>query len=188
MLKIIKKNLKLFIKNNKKDDFEDSNKIILERIVTYAFPMFLNFDYNNLKSKTLDFVKNMNTGPSDFDYKYSNSCKTPNIYSSAYACMILSLFGELEKVNEKEKNNWSEYFSNFQNNKDGLFYDKSLQNENFNDSDWWGARHLAAHLVNVFISLEIKPRYKFYFLEKYYNLNFLKDWLDKQNWSGKFSN
>jgi len=165
---------------------EDGN-ILVERIMNHGVPLYLNFSFETLKKNTLSFVSSMKIGESAPEYKYSFSCKNPNIYSSAYACIVLSMFGELDKLSAKEKKSWVQYFNCFQSDKDGLFYDKSLENEHYNDSDWWGARHLALHLTNSFAALGDKPQHLFYFLRDYYDKNILVSWLDNQNWLGKFS-
>lgn len=172
----------------KREIVTDDKLFLLERITKHAIPAFVNFSYDTIKTNTLSFVNSMKIETSPFEYKYSPSCKTPNIYSSAYACMIFSMFGELDKLTTKEKHMWAQYFNGFQNSKNGLFYDVTLQNEYYNDSDWWGGRHLALHLISVYGALGEKPQYPFYFLEKYYDITFLKNWLDEQDWHGKFTN
>ena len=164
----------------------DDNAFLLERITNHAFPTFLDFSIDKLKTDTLSFVNSMRAGLS-FEFKYAASCTTSNIYSSAYACLIFSMFGKLDDLKVNEKHEWAQYFNAFQSSKDGIFYDKTLRNENYDNTDWWGARHVVLHLINVYIALDSRPKYPFYFLEKYYDINNLKLWLDDQNWLGKFS-
>ncbi len=164
---------------------EGDNALLLEMIMGRALPAYLDFSYGELKGKTLSFVKSMKLGTSGFEYKYSKSCEIPNIYSSAYACMILSMFGEIEKLTTDDRRRWAQYFDGYQSGKDGLFYDESLRNEIYDDTDWWGAKHLVLHLVNVYIALGCRPKHPFYFLEKYYDEVYLKRWLDEQDWRGK---
>jgi prenyltransferase beta subunit len=165
----------------------DDNAFLLERITNHALPTFLDFSYEKIKSDTLSFVKSMKFGSTGHKYKYTANCKSPNIYSSAYACMIFSMFGKLDELTIDEKSEWAQYLNSFQSSKDGLFYDGSLRNEIYDNTDWWGARHVVLHLINVFIALDAKPKYPFYFLEKYYDINTLKFWLDEQNWHGRFA-
>jgi len=188
MIKRIKKIASSILKKNT-IDFQivlSDNEFLVERITDYAIPAYLYFDFERIKEDTLGFVNAMHIDDSIFNYRYSPSCKTPNIYSSAYACMIFSMYGELDQLSPFEKQNWAQHFSSFQNEKDGLFYDLSIGNESYDNSDWWGARHLALHLINVFIALNARPQYPFYFLNEYKSAKFLKNWLDQQNWQGKF--
>lgn len=189
MINKLKKIAKIILGKDEQDfqNVQEDNALLLERITNHGISAFLDFSYDNLKANILSFVNSMKFRESGYEYKYSASCKSPNIYSSAYACMILSMFGEIEELTTSEKQNWAQYFNSFQNSKDGLFYDESLRNENYDDSDWWGARHVALHLINAFIALDARPQYPFYFLEKYYDVTFLKDWLNEQNWLTKFA-
>ena len=165
MIKKLKKFVKIILTRDKKgfQNYQDDNAFLLERITNHGIPVFLDFSYDILKSNTLSFVNSMRVGLSPFEYKYSHSCKTPNIYSSAYACIIFSIFGKLDELTVDEKHKWAQYFNGFQSSKDGLFYDESLRNENYDNSGWWGARHGALHLINVFIALGLRPQYPFYF-------------------------
>ena len=189
MINKVKKIAKIILNkdNNGLQTCQDDNSFLLERITNHALPAFLDFSFDKLKTNTLSFVNSMRVGVSEYEYKYSTNCKTPNIYSSAYACLIFSMFGKLDELTVDEKHEWAQYFNGFQSSKDGLFYDESLKNENYDNTDWWGARHVVLHLINVFIALGIRPQYPFNFLGNYYDTTFLKAWLDEQNWLGKFS-
>ncbi|OQB68977.1 MAG: hypothetical protein BWX91_00744 [Spirochaetes bacterium ADurb.Bin133] len=137
-----------------------------------------NFDYNNIMVRALNYVQSMKIGKKIGEYKFAGSCKNPNIYSSAYACMIYSLYNKLNNFSEKEKNEWRNYFDSFQSESDGYFYDNSLLNDNYNKLDWWGKRHLVLHLITCYNNLGFVPKYKFFFLEEYYDLNKFEERLD----------
>lgn len=137
------------------------------------------FDFPSFRKNVLQFLENMQASTNDrIHYRYSASCKLPTLYSSAYACLTLSLVDELKNINDKTKKDWLAYFDSFQRENDGLFYDETVNNEFFNDSDWWGARHLALHMINAYSSLGSRPKYPFVFLSQYYDLNFLQQWLE----------
>jgi len=167
-------------------NFQDCNAVLLERFANHGLNNFLNFSFDLLKTNTLSYVNSMRFSPSSFEYLYSSSCTKPNIYSSAYACMILSIFNVLNELTEVEKLEWAKYFNNFQNKEDGLFYDKSIINFDYINADWWGARHLTIHLIGAFVALGQRPKYQFNYLKNYYNLTYLKAWLDEKDWLGKF--
>lgn len=141
-----------------------------------------NIDFNNLKNNTLNFVKSMKTDHMDFQYRYSDSSSMATLYSSVYACMTLSLLGELHKRDAEEKRKWAEYFNSFQNSIDGLFYDPAITNSLYKDGDWWGARHLALHLISAYSDIGFKPKYEFSFLKQYYNTDYIESWLNAFDW------
>jgi hypothetical protein len=132
------------------------------------------------KSKILGFLNSLEIGP--FLYKYSNSCSRPTLYASAYACMTRSLLGDLNKQSQELKSKWRDYFDSFQSSTDGLFYDPVVQNDIYNDTDWWGARHLALHMISSYTDLGYRPKHPFKFLNDYYSKGFIKSWLDHFDW------
>lgn len=142
-------------------------------------------DLSLIKYKTdiLRFVSSVKIDEADIKFRYSASCYLPTLYSSVYACMIYSIIGELQKINEKDKVEWISYFDSFQNPKDGLFYDSVIENELYEDTDWWGARHLALHIIRAYVDLGGKPKHPFHFLKRYYNHEYIAEWLDAYDWS-----
>jgi hypothetical protein len=120
----------------------------------------------------------------NFEYRYSSSCIKPTLYASAYVCMIFSLLGDLQKFSEEIKHGWCDYFDGFQSASDGLFYDPVLDSDLYRNSDWWGARHLALHMISAYTDLGGKPKYPFLFLQEYYNTEYISQWLDDFDWLG----
>jgi hypothetical protein len=142
----------------------------------------LSFDYNNQQKRTLDFVNTNKVGNHIAEYKYSPSSSKPTIYASCYSCMIRSLYGDLDRLSDNEKKEWITYFNSFQSPDDGLFYDSVLANPIYNTEDWWGARHLALHLIIAYTALGFRPRYDLKFLEPFYEQSNVIDWLESRNW------
>ncbi len=138
------------------------------------------FEFNEFKSRVLLFINNLRTDESGVRFRYSDTNEQPTLYASAYACMTYSLLGELDSQGTTLKESWVAYFDSFQNSKDGLFYDQVVRNEHYDNSDWWGARHLALHMISAYTDLGAKPRYRFHFLEQFYDLEYLQKWL-KEN-------
>lgn len=167
-------------KNKKDYDF------LIDRIINQGIPSAINFDFEKVKKKTLSFVENMRVNDSFIKYKFAPSQQKEDIYSSTYACLIYAMYGEIDKFTDAQKQEWVNYFNSFQNPKDGLWYDLSLKNPHYNDSDWWGARHLAIHIISAYSALGAKPKYKLSFVEKYYDKKALYAWLDSYNWNGFF--
>jgi len=145
-------------------------------------PKAISFDFCQIKSKTLAFVASMKVGDHIAEYKYSPSTIKANIYASAYACMIRSLYKDLESITETQRQDWLEYFDFFQSPNDGLFRDPNIMNNLFESEDWWGARHLACHLIIAYTALGGKPKYDFHFLEPFYNSHCVVKWLESRDW------
>ena len=140
------------------------------------------FKFEDFKRHLILFVRSNQVNKKHYLYKYSSSCKKPTLYASAYALMTLSLLGEVEQMSDLEKEEWRSYFNSYQNEYDGLFYDPAVQNDIYNDSDWWGARHLALHMISAYTDLGYRPKYPFTFLKKYYEPAAIQEWLDQFDW------
>jgi prenyltransferase beta subunit len=136
------------------------------------------FHYDQFKERVLNFLKSLKCGEKNYLYKYSELSTEPTLYSSAYALMTLSLLDETKYFTESDRDEWTLYFDSFQRH-DGLFYDATVANEHYDDSDWWGARHLALHMISAYTDLNRKPAQPFHFLKKYYDLNFLDQWFSE---------
>ena len=137
-----------------------------------------------MKMRVSAFLESLRDPNSISRYRYSQSCSRPTLYASAYACMTKSMIGELHNLSQKEATAWVNYFDSFQREDDGLFWDPVIQNEIYENSDWWGARHLALHMVSAYTDLGARPRYPFKVLETYYKPGSMKSWLDQYDWSG----
>ena len=140
------------------------------------------FEFEDFKRDIIAFIRSNQVDETHYLYKYSASCKKTTLYASSYALMTLSLLGEIEKLSDVEKEEWRNYFDSFQNESDGLFYDPAVQNDIYDDTDWWGARHLALHMISAYTDLGYRPKYPFAFLKKYYEIAAIQEWLDKFDW------
>lgn len=166
----------------KKHISEPTEERLLERyIAEYGIFNYLNFDFNNLKKNTLAFVNTMRCSDK-YTYKYAPTTHKPNIYASTYACLLLSLYGEIDKLSEREKTDWAAYFDSFQKD-DGFFYDKAIYNEVYDNTDWWGKRHLLPHIIMAYTALGAKPKYEFSWLREYSNTAKLDELIESVNWN-----
>jgi len=166
---------------------EKNKEFIINRYINFAVPNAINFNYDFLKNKTLSFTNSLQIDNKIGMFKYSQSTSKPNLYSSVYACLIFSLYDEIDSLTKNDRTQWATYLNSFQSENDGLYYDEALKNHLFNDSDWWGARHLALHLISALTALDSKPKFPFKFLEYFYKEENLLIWLDSNNWEGDFS-
>lgn len=155
----------------------------------YAKGVSTSLSYNffeNMK-RTLDYVSSNKVGNHIAEYRYCHSSSKPHIYASCYACMIRSLYGDLDTLSQDEKQTWVSYFDSFQSPKDGLFYDPVLTNQIYTTEDWWGARHLALHLIIAYSTLGSRPRYDFSFLEPFYDPKYVVKWLMSRDWGERIA-
>jgi hypothetical protein len=141
------------------------------------------FEFDAFKKRVLKYLKSVRVFNEPYLYKYSKSCTKPTLYASAYACMTISLLGETCKLEENVKNKWRYYFDGFQSENDGLFYDPVVEGVVYNDSDWWGSRHLALHMISAYSGLGFRPKNKFLFLSEYYGESAIQKWLDNFDWT-----
>jgi hypothetical protein len=143
------------------------------------------FDFNSFRDEVLSFIAQMECKDHNFEFYYSKSSKKPSLYASAYACLTLSLLGKIESFSEMEKLAWGNYFDSFQSPDNGLFYDKAVASELYNNADWWGARHLALHMINAYTNLDLKPKVEFKFLSQYYLSGSIDNWLSSFDWKSQ---
>ncbi|MEB3147574.1 MAG: hypothetical protein VKL60_00950 [Sphaerospermopsis sp.] len=137
-------------------------------------------DFIKFRQSILGFFDSRQAGDI-YKYYYSSVSNHPTLYASVYACLTYSLLGKLQELSNESRCEWLEYFDSFQNGNDGLFYDPVVANDLlYDNSDWWGARHLALHMITAYTDLGSKPKYPFYFLTKYLDIY---DWLNGCDWS-----
>lgn len=144
------------------------------------------FSFIKLSDSVLEFVSELNVD-GGYRYKYSASCNEPTLYASVYACMTLSLLGKFDNLPVEDRSKWGALFDGYQSYSDGLFYDPSVDSELYRSADWWGARHLALHMVSAYTALNRRPKHPFYFLEEYYCPTRIEKWLSDFDWSKSFT-
>lgn len=143
------------------------------------------FDFLVFRDQVLRFLRTLEISPGPPRYRYSLACRQETLYASAYACMTRNMLGDLENLTLFEKAEWINYFDSFQNEEDGLFYDPVVRNDIYDDSDWWGARHLALHMIAAYTALDARPKHQFAFLKSYYSKSSISSWLDAYDWNSK---
>ena len=140
---------------------------------------------NNLRTQTLGFVEAMRVpGEPIGRYRYSESQRTPVLYASVYAALVRHLYGDLDSLTADEKSQWVTYINSFQ-SADGLFRDPAVANEIAETEDWWGWRHLSAHVVTALTCLGGRPCHPFAFLETLYRPGAAHRWISRLSWREK---
>ena len=165
---------------------KENEQLLVYNIINNGLPKSIGFDFEEIKINTLNYIDSLKVDDKIYKYKFCQSQNIDNLYSSVFVLLTLDLYDETAKLSEKDKQDWVDYFNSFQSSGDGLWYDKNLKNEFYNNGDWWGARHLASLLIYAYNILNAKPRYKLTFIEEYYNLEFLKNFLDQEYWNKFF--
>lgn len=101
------------------------------------------------------------------------------MYASVYACATDALLGETGRMQDVDKQDWISFLNGFQSDRDGLFRDQAVQINLFENSDWWGARHLTARLIIALSALGGLPTYPFRFLDPMRDKNRLRRYLQE---------
>lgn len=158
------------------------NRLLEQKIITNGIKNYIDFDFEVFKSKVLGYSASMKVG-SHFDYKFAGSTAKPTIYGSMYACLLQSLFGELNEKDDEYKKAWAQYFDSFQNSEDGFYYDKTINSDFYNKTDWWGKRHLIPHLIMAYNALGFKPKYQFKWVSDYYSKEAIDILLSEAEWN-----
>lgn len=159
-------------------------EVLLHHLGSRGVPAFLDGDPTKIRASVLSFVSSMRAG--DYLYRYSPSVSVPTLYASVYACLLLSLCGEIDRLSEGDRDRWADYFDGFQ-EKDGLFRDPAARNDLYEVVDWWGARHLVVHLIAAYTALGRTPPVRFVYLDRF-NGERGFSWLDDLRAAGDVDN
>ena len=124
-------------------------------------------------------------------YRYSTVCSRPTLYSSCYAVMIRSLFGDLGSLSvgptllsgKDERTAWTAYLQSFQQD-DGLFCDPVIYNQGSYTGDPFdcGRPHLTCHVLTALACLGATAQKPFAWVETFSDLDTLRSWLDCRDW------
>lgn len=151
-----------------------NNIFLLRRIKKMKNINYDEISFKDFSKSVENFMCHNNPKNDKILYNFSSNSENTSLYGSVYACLIKGLLNlDLDKKRET-----ADYFDSFQNKNDGLFYDPKVNSEIYSDSDWWGARHLALHVILAYEILGFKPKYQFKFLYKYYEQGYVTNWIN----------
>jgi len=110
---------------------------------------------DELRDRTLAFIERQrlqDRGPGA--YRYSRACRQPTLYSSCYAAMTRSLYGDLQALPDEDRRTWVEYLQSHQ-DEDGLFRDPVIFDQGWYEGDpfWCGRPHLTCHVLTALACL-----------------------------------
>lgn len=159
---------------------------VVEAIASRGVPGFAELNYDDLKNDVLRYIETLKVAP--FSYKYAASCSGPCLYGSIYAVMIEGLLGRLQERSQSELQEWADYLNSFQRKDDGLYYDSQLAGAAFEHqgawNEGWGKHHLMGHMIIALARLGVTPKYPLKYLEKYYNSEYLRTWMEGFDFAG----
>lgn len=164
---------------------ELQNYDIADAVVSNGVKNFFELDFKHLQQDIMQYVKSMEVAP--YTYKYASSRKQACLYASIYAVMIEGLLGVLDLRAQSDLKEWADYFNRFQSPNDGLYYDPILVGPAYEHlGEWnegWGKHHLMGHIIIAFARLGYTPKYPLSYLEKYYDIDYLRQWMDSFDFS-----
>jgi hypothetical protein len=134
--------------------------------------------------QALSFTSTLATDPFIGTYQYASREPSSLLYASAYACMLRHLAGDLRLLSWEESTRWINYINSFQ-SEDGIFRDPPLQSDIAEAEDWWGWRHLSAHVVTALTALGGRTGRPFSFLEFLYQPGEARRWISNLPWREK---
>lgn len=113
-------------------------------------------------------------------YRYSAACTEPTLYSSTYAAMTRSLYGDLDAA---ERAAWADYLNGFQDD-DGLYGDPVIAGVGWYEGDplSCGRSHLTCHVVTALACLGARAPKPMVFLEPWRDADRMIRWLAERDW------
>ena len=120
-------------------------------------------------------------------YYYSAHGTTPILYASVYGALLFDLLNKVDDLNINDRHEWVDYINSFQ-CEDGLYRDPKVDNDIAESADWWGWRHLSAHVVSAVTALGGKTRYPFHFLKFLYGPGHAYHWINELPWRESCTN
>lgn len=137
---------------------------------------------SNMQDAAFRFVEHLQVrGQPAGRYYYSTQGTTAIIYASVYSALLFDLLNRIDDLDVNDRHEWIDYLNSFQ-CEDGLYRDPVLENDIAESIDWWGWRHLSAHLVSAVTALGGKTRYPFHFLRFLYGPGNAYRWINGLPW------
>ncbi|MDI3545100.1 MAG: hypothetical protein PWQ96_2401 [Clostridia bacterium] len=156
--------------------------IKLQKLVKETKEKYENINLHEIREKTLSYIENMRIKEGPYgQYKYSASQNVPVLYASCYAALTRHLYGDLDRLSKKEREEWINYILSFQDD-DGLFKDFTIKNEIAENCDWWGWRHLTLHALMALTALGGKTLKPFAIIKPFSKKGAITHWLETRNW------
>lgn len=139
---------------------------------------------NNWLSQSIEFTNSLRAPGDECVYRLHTDAD-PSLFASLFALFILHLTGDTKNWKPKQTSSWADYILGFQDQASGLFIDPQIA------SRYTDANHSIEHVINQLTGfclsalrlLNIEPRYRLSYIEKWFDQEFTKTWLSNQDWS-----
>jgi hypothetical protein len=115
-------------------------------------------------------------------FLYSLHGTAPILYASVYGALLYGLLSKVDDLTVDDRQEWIDYINSFQ-CEDGLYRDPLVENDIAERIDWWGWRHLSAHVVSALTALGGKTRCPFHFLSFLYIPGQAYRWISELPWN-----
>lgn len=159
---------------------------IVTAIATKGVRGYAELNFDSLKTELLEYASKMQVAP--YTYKYSASREKPCLYASIYAVMLEGLLGVLYNRSKDDLDSWADFLNSFQREEDGLYYDANLEGPAYEHvgvwNEGWGKHHLMGHMIIALARLGKTPKYPLRYLEPYYDVEYLRKWMDSFDFAG----
>lgn len=153
-----------------------------KRILSKQLKEFSTLQLPNIFINANQFLENMRVkGEPTGRFSYSVKSRIPLLYTSVYGALLYDLFYKIDDLSSREKLQWVDYLNSYQCN-DGLYRDPLIENEIAEVIDWWGWRHLSAHVISAISALGGKTLCPFSFLKFLYAPNKAYEWIKTLPW------
>lgn len=150
-------------------------------------PMLLKMSFlksgKKIQKKVLKYCNSMK-GDKTGHYKYSANCPE-TLWASAFAALILSFIGELEKMSESKKNSWIKYIQSFQDKKTGFFLDSKFKDKDKKSlihSNELLFAHSSTFIMGALVLLGGKPLYPINWVHRFRNPVKMQEWIETRPW------
>lgn len=135
-------------------------------------------------SASLEYFQRLVVDAASGKYRYALSSHQPILYASVYAALVSHLLGATDDAPKRWKRDWSMYISGFQAN-DGLYRDPAVANGMAETEDWWGWRHLSAHVLSAMTALGEETARPFAVLSALSDKGATTRWVSSLDWISK---
>ena len=170
----IKKIITPAFKNFEKTIIGFNNKLMVKRYLLTD-----ELDINAIVDKIDSYCNSMEIKRQEkfVGYKHSASSSVPLLYDTVAVFLLKHLIGKKQTLNDEEISLILSYQKD-----DGLFYDKHIDCKQAYKSESWGWKHLTLHVLMTFSVFDYTMPKEIKYLEKFYDDNYLFNYLKTRNW------
>lgn len=138
---------------------------------------------NVLTTRVLSWLNTMHiAGNPIWEYRM-NSGSDATVFNSCFAVSLLHLFGQLERLSNNDRSEWTRYIQSFQDPRSGLFSDpqtaeRTNHQRDTKHMDW----QLTAFSLSALDALGAGPLFDLTFAQRWYEKECVTDWLSSLDW------